>query len=121
MITQDQKQIVRVLAVLLRHTSASPVKGKVVEELTGVDDRTVAEMTAFLYREGFPVGSCSSGYFQTIGEAERKAQYQREVGRGTKIIRKAVEGRKAQSTIGELTLWEGVPAHPQEGNRSAEC
>jgi hypothetical protein len=106
MITDDQKQIVGVLVTILRHTSDIPVKGKVIEQLTGVDDRLVAEMNSFFYREGLPVGSGSNGYFQTRGPEERKAQYLREINRGKNVIQKAVQGRKAQATVGELTLFE---------------
>lgn len=106
MITTEQKQVVAVLTIILRHTSATPIKGKDLETLTGVDARIVADMCSYFYRIGLPVGSGSNGYFQTVGEAERKAQYLREIGRGVSTIRKAVAGRKAQADIGTLSLFE---------------
>ena len=108
-ITDEQKRIVEVLVTILRHGKANAVTGETIATCTGVDPRDVAEMAAYFYSKGLPIGAGSRGYFKTVGEAEHRAQYRREVGRGTKIIRKVVQGRKAQATIGELTLWEQQP------------
>ncbi len=106
MISVEQKRIVRVLGAILRHTSTNEIKGKVISELTGADPRVVAEYCSWFYTEGWPVGSSGNGYFQTVGEDERRAQYHREIGRGTSIIRKTVRGRKAQADLGQVTLFE---------------
>lgn len=108
-ITDEQKRIVDVLVIILRHGKVNAVTGETIARLAGVDSRVVAEMAAYFYSKGLPIGAGSEGYFKTVGEAEHRAQYQREVGRGTKIIRKAVQGRKAQATIRELTLFEQQP------------
>lgn len=110
MINDEQKRIVEVLTLVLRHTSAAPVKAEAIEASVGVPTRVVSEMVAYFYSKGWPVGSCSAGFFQTIGEEERRAQYHREMGRAKTIITKAANGRKAQANFGQVTLFE----QPQE-------
>jgi hypothetical protein len=106
MISDEQKHIVDVLTAVLRHTSSSPIKAEMIEADTGVLPRVISEMVAYFYSKGWPVGSSSGGFFQTIGEEERKLQFMREMGRAKTIIHKATAGRRAQANFGQITLFE---------------
>jgi hypothetical protein len=92
-----------VLMTILRHTSAEPVKGEQIQQITGVPAREVADLVSKFTKRGFPICSGSRGYFQGTRQ-EFMEHLEKERNRAVEILRKTSGGKKHM--INELTLFE---------------
>jgi len=92
-----------VLRTILRHTSADPIKGEQIQQLTGVPAREVADLVSKFTKQGFMVCSGSRGYFQGTKQ-EFMEHLEKERNRAVEILRKTSGGKK--NVINELTLFE---------------
>jgi len=92
-----------VLRIILRHTSAEPIKGELIERITGVDPRTVAALVAEFTRRGFMICSGAHGYFHGTHD-EFRAHLAKERDRAVEVLRKVNAGKKNE--VNDLTLFE---------------
>lgn len=107
--THDLDTGLDVLRVIIRHSSADPVKGERIEELTGVPAREVAALVAKFTKRGFRICSSGKGYWHGT-EAEFKAHLDKERDRAIELLRKVNGGKK--NMVNDLTLFD---ADPQAG------
>ena len=92
-----------VLRTILRHSSADPIKGEQIQQLTGVPAREVADLVSKFTKQGFMICSCGRGYFQGT-QQEFMAHLEKERNRAVEILRKTSGGKK--NMINELSLFE---------------
>ena len=92
-----------VLRIILRHTSADPIKGREIQTMTGVDSREVAELVSKFTRRGFMVCSCTDVYFHGT-PVEFKSHLDKERDRAVQVLRKVNAGKR--NAVNSLSLWE---------------
>jgi hypothetical protein len=101
----------RVLRVICRHTIEQPVRGAVIEQMIGVDTRTVSDVVSIAVCEGVPVGSCGRGYYKYRTRAERETYIHTETARLKSLGRKlSAIKRNSENDLSVFEQEEEEPA-----------
>lgn len=100
----DRKHAIDVLAMILRHDAARPIKAATIETFTGVNTRDVSALVAEFITVGFPICSGTLGFWKAKDAAEFREQLVKERDRAIQVLRKVQGGKK--NIISELTLFE---------------
>lgn len=94
----------KVIRTIWRHSIDNPITGATIQEVTGVDTRTVAEIVAVAVESGVPVASCGGGYYRWRNADDREQYFRREKERLVSLARKVSRAKKASTS--EFSLFE---------------